>query len=272
MKFIEKLEASISKKNSLLCVGLDSDIGKIPREIVALKNSQFRFNKRIIDATAPFVCAFKPNSAFYEACGIAGIEDLKRTIQYINSQYPEIPVILDAKRGDIGNTNSGYVDFAYTYLHADAITVHPYLGREALSPFLEKEDKQVFVLCKTSNPGSGEFQNIESNGKPIYQIVAKNVAREWNAKNNCGLVVGATYPEELSIVRGLIGDMPILIPGIGAQGGDLEKTVKAGINSKKTGAIITSSRSILFASKDNDFDQKAAQEAERLKNAINSFR
>ncbi len=271
MHIQERIAESIKKNNSLLCVGLDSDTTKLPEGI---QNKQFEFNKAIIDATHDFVCGYKPNTAFYEGDGVVGIEALKKTCDYLRSTYPELLVILDAKRGDIGNTNSGYLKFAFDYLGADAITVHPYLGKEALQPFLDREDKGCIILCKTSNPGSSELQNtpIEESHTPFYQYLATKVATEWNEKANCLLVVGATYPKELAKVREITGEMTFLIPGIGAQGGDVEQTVKAGKNSHGTGMIINASRSVIFASSGNDFSEQARIEAEKLKNSINSFR
>ncbi len=269
MNFQSKLQEVSKKNNSLLCVGLDSDINKLPDYIKVSDNPQFEFNKAIIEATHDLVCAYKPNSAFYEAEGKEGIEQLRKTIHYLKEKYPEIPVILDAKRADIGSTNEGYVKFAYDYLGVDAITLHPYLGREALKPFLEKRDKEVFILCRTSNPGAGEFQDLMINGKPLYQVVAEKVAKEWNYYSNCGLVVGATYPDELDIVRHIVGNCPILIPGIGAQGGDVEKTVKAGVDNDGQNALINSSRGIIFASNNRDFAKRAREEAERLNDLIN---
>jgi orotidine-5'-phosphate decarboxylase len=194
-----------------------------------------------------------------------------------------VVVILDAKRADIGNTNEGYAKFAYDFLGADAITLHPYLGREALKPFLDRVDKGAIILCRTSNPGAGEFQDLlvsksqpaealAKEGRPLYQIVAGNVAGEWNYNNNCALVVGATHPTELEIVRRIVGEMPILIPGIGAQGGDVEKTVKAGVDKNGLNAIINSSRGIIFASNGLDFVQKAKEEAQKLRDLINQYR
>lgn len=257
--FREKLEAIVKKNNSLLCVGLDSDIQKIPKHILKLDHPQTTFNKGIIDETADLVCAFKPNTAFYESRGLPGIEALKRTCDYIREVYPEIPIILDAKRADIGSTNEGYVKFAFDWLGADAITLHPYLGKEALKPFLDRKEKGSIILCKTSNPGAGEFQD------DLYQKVAEHVAKEWNSNGNCALVVGATYPTELEIVRRIVGDMPLLIPGIGAQGGDVEKTVKAGVDSNGKNAIINATRSIIFA----DNPREAAQ---KLRDEINTYR
>lgn len=272
MKFKDKLDKIVEKNNSLICIGLDSDLDKIPIHLKTEKQPQFIFNKAIIDATHDLVCAYKPNIAFYEAEGIDGLLQLKTTVNYLKEKYPEIPVILDAKRGDIGNTNEGYVKFAFDFLGADAITVHPYLGKEALKPFLERKDKGILILCRTSNVGAGEFQDLEMGGKPLYQIVAEHIEKEWNYNGNCGLVVGATYPIELEIVRRIVKDLPLLIPGIGVQGGDVEKTVKAGVDKNGQNAIINSSRGIIFASRGGDFTQVARIEAEKLMNEINKFR
>lgn len=272
MTFQQKLDNAIEKNNSLVCVGLDSDMDKLPETVEHVQNPQFTFNKALVDATHNLICCYKLNSAFYEARGEQGIKELKLTCEYIRGIYPDVPIILDAKRGDIGNTNNGYVKFAYEYLNADAITLHPYLGQEAIKPFLMIEDKGAIILCKTSNPGSGEFQDLEIGSEKLYQIVAKKVAAEWNKSNNCLLVVGATYPDELKTVREIVGDMTLLIPGIGAQGGAVEKTVKAGLNSKNAGLIIHSARSIIFASKGDDFAEKAKKETEKLRNEINTYR
>ena len=272
MTFQQKLDRIVKKNNSLVCVGLDSDIGKIPDFIKTSTHPQATFNKAIVDATADLVCAYKPNSAFYEAEGKNGIEALKMTCDYIREKYPAVPVILDAKRADIGNTNNGYAKFAFDYLKVDAITVHPYLGEEAMKPFLEYKDKGIIILCRTSNKGAGEFQDLEIEGQPLYKIVAENVTHKWNKNNNCLLVVGATYPQELEEVREIVGDMTLLIPGIGAQGGDLEKTFKAGVNSQKKGMMINSSRQIIFASSEKDFADKARLETEKLNQAINFLR
>lgn len=272
MQIQDKFDQIIEKNNSLVCVGLDSDFSKLPKHLKDSENSQFEFNKAIIDATHDLVCAYKPNSAFYEALGSKGIEQLKMTCDYIKEAYPEIPIILDAKRADIGNTNEGYVTYAYEHLGVDAITLHPYLGSEAIKPFLDREDKAAIILCRTSNPGAGEFQDLVSDGQKLYQIVAKKVVNEWNKNNNCFLVVGATYPGELAEVRKIAGDMTFLVPGIGAQGGDVEQTVKAGLNSKKAGMIINSSRGIIFASTGEDFAEKAREETVKLRDEINKYR
>ena len=233
-------------ENKFVCVGLDQ--------------SSYEANKKIIDATYDLVCAYKPNSAFYEAEGVEGLKALKKTVDYIRQKDLQIPIILDAKRGDIGNTNEGYVKAIFDDLGFDGVTVSPYLGEESLRPFLERKDRGIIVLAKTSNPGAGEFQDLKVGGKPLYQIVAEHVAL-WNKNGNCGVVVGATYPKELATVRQIIGDnLPILIPGIGAQGGDLETTVKAGQDSRGQGIIINSSRGIIFADDPREATLKLHQE------------
>ncbi len=272
MSFLESLAARASASNSLLCVGLDSDSQKLPSHLPA-KNRVLAFNKAIIDTTADLVCAYKINSAFYESEGSAGIEQLKQTCDYIKSNYPDLPIILDYKRGDIGNTNDGYVRFAFDYLGADAVTVNPYLGAEALKPFLDRADKGIIILCLTSNPGAGEFQNLEVNGKKLYEVVAEKVKSDWNNNHNCLLVVGATRPEELAKLRQLMGEnFVFLVPGIGAQGGDIKATVKAGINKSGQGIIINSSREIIFASSDRDFDGASRIRALKTRDEINEAR
>ncbi len=272
MNFQQKLDNIIKKNNSLVCVGLDSNIDKIPVHIRNGEHPQSTFNKAIIDQTADFVCAYKPNTAFYEQRGKGGIEALKMTCDYINNNYPEIPIIIDAKRADIGNTNEGYVTFVFDYLGADAITLHPYLGKEALMPFLDQKDKGCIILCRTSNTGAGEFQDLETGGKKLYQIVAEKVVKEWNFNDNCLLVVGATYPEELAEIRKIAKNMTFLVPGIGVQGGDVEKTVNAGLNSKKAGMIINLSRGIIFASAEKNFAKRAGEEAKKLRDEINQYK
>ena len=265
---------------NFVCVGLDSDFARIP-ESAQWSNSHSKenipksirkFNRAIVEATCDLVGFYKPNSAFYEKYGTVGFEALRSSIRDIHDIAPDVPVVLDAKRGDIGNTNDGYVDAAFSFFEADAITVHPYLGSEALRPFLDQEDKGIIVLCRTSNPGAGEFQDLLIDGKPLYQHVAHRVSETWNKNGNCALVVGATYPDELREVRRIVGDMPILIPGIGAQGGDVEKTVTAGKDSRGRGMIINSSRGIIFASKEKDFAQVAREETQKLREMINRYR
>ena len=265
------------KQGKFLCVGLDSSLKKIPEAAQrgGTRETLVAFNRAIIDATRDIVGAYKPNIAFYEAHGDEGWNALRETIQYIHDAAPEVAVILDAKRADIGNTNLAYIESAFDHLRADAITVNPYPGKEALLPFLERKDNGVIVWCRTSNSGAGEFQDLMIGpstplgpSKPLYKIVAEHVAQEWNANGNCGLVVGATYPEELREVRAIVGDMPILIPAIGAQNGDLEKTVQAGKDSRGKGMIISVSRAVLFASDGPDFAKAAGEKAKELHQAI----
>ncbi len=257
-------------EQKFLCVGLDTDLQKIPEHLrgLGVQDAMFAFNREIIDATADIAGSYKPNTAFYEAHGDVGWEVLRETIQYIRSVAPHVPVIADAKRGDIGNTNNGYVDAVFGYLQADAVTVHPYLGSEALGPFLDRSDRGVIVLCRTSNPGAHEVQDIRVGDVPLYQEIARMVSESWNRNGNCGLVVGATYPEELLAVRSIARDLPILIPGIGAQGGDVEKTVKNGLDARGAGIIISSSRSIMYASNKEDYAEAARAAAQELDGAI----
>lgn len=266
---IEKFQKIVKTNNSLLCIGLDSDIKKLPAGF-----DQLQFNKAIIDSTNDLVCAYKPNSAFYEALGAEGIVNLKKTCDYIKSNYKNIPIILDAKRADIGNTNNGYIDFAFDYLGVDAITVQPYMGAEALQPFLDRTDKTIIVLCRTSNIGSKEFQDVYvDGGRSLYELVAHSVSKNWNKHHNCMLVVGATYPKEAAAIRTIVGDnMWFLVPGIGAQGGDVEATVKASKNSQGSGIIINSSRGIIFAGSGQDFAKVARSEAKKLRDQINKYR
>jgi orotidine-5'-phosphate decarboxylase len=272
--FIAKLERHW-QRGKFVCVGLDPEYSRLPETIKgshSIEDALFVFARDIIDVTHDLVCAYKPNIAFYEALGDNGLQALTRTVRYIKECYPPIPVILDAKRADIGNTNLGYVASAFDLLKVDAITVHPYLGKEALTPFLERKDKGIIVLAKTSNPGSGEFQNllVGEAREPLYQVIARSVAESWNTHRNCGLVVGATYPAELKRVREIIGDMPLLIPGIGAQGGDVAATVKAGRDSRGWGMIINASRSIIYASEGTDFARAARRATLALDGEINT--
>lgn len=273
MSFQEKLDKAIDKNNSLLCVGLDPAVDKMPNQFSGSEKPFLEFNKAIIDSTVDQVCCYKPNSAFYEALGASGIEQLKETCDYIKQNYPDIPILLDAKRADIGNTNAGYVTFAFDYIGADAITLNPYMGKSALQPFLDRANKGCVILCRTSNDGAEEFQSLKVGENNIAQIVAKNVANDWNQNNNCMLVVGATNPEEISELRQIAGEaVGFLVPGIGAQGGDLEATLKAGLNNDGKGLIISASRSIIYASSDEDFAQAARSEAEKTNSQINKYR
>lgn len=267
-----KLNTIMDIHNSLLCVGLDSEFEKLPAILKEEKYPQFTFNKEIIDATHEYVVAYKPNIAFYEARGEAGMHELKMTMDYLHERYDGIFTICDAKRADIGNTNKGYVSHIFDYLGFDAITLHPYLGSEALKPFLDREDKTSIILCRTSNKGAGELQDLDVKGEPLYLHVARTISEKWNTHKNCMLVVGATYPEEMKQIRSVVGDMTFLVPGIGAQGGDVKKTVEAGLNAKKRGIIVNSARNIIFASGGEDFAQQASNETLLLRDMINKHR
>lgn len=271
MKFIEKLKQAWAKNNSLVCVGLDPDLSKMPACVKAIKNPIFEFNKAIIDATRDHVCCYKPQAACYE--GQNAEEDLAMTLAYLRSQCPDIPVILDAKRGDIGNTSKMYARSAFERYCADAVTVNPYMGMDAIKPFLDYADKGVVVLCRTSNAGAKEIQELQlADGTPLYKHIAALIAGPWNYNGNNMLVSGATAPAELGEIRKIVGNTPLLVPGIGAQGGDLEGVLKYGLTADKTGLVINSSRGIIYASAEEDFAYKAGIEAEKLKNAINQFR
>jgi orotidine-5'-phosphate decarboxylase len=271
--FRDLIEGRWDEKKSV-CVGLDSDRAKIPQ--VAVKDSDEEtlvyFNSALVDATCDLVCAYKPNWAFYANLGLPGLSALIKTVTYINQRAPGVPVIGDMKVADIGNTNNGYVHAAFEIFGFDAITLHPYLGGEALQPFLSRPDKGFFVLSRTSNPGAGEFQDIRDyNGIPLFIEVARAVV-EWNKNGNCGIVVGATYPEELKEIRQEVGDLPILIPGIGAQGGEVESAVRYGMSERNKDAIYNSARAIIFGSSGPDFAEVGRQKTLELHNMINQYR
>jgi orotidine 5'-phosphate decarboxylase subfamily 2 len=263
MNSIDKYNQRAKKINSLLCVGLDADFAKIPKRFLKNKFPQFEFNKWIIKETHEYTTAFKPNSAFYEARGDKGMRELKMTMDYLNKNYPDIFTILDAKRADIGNTNNGYVSAIFDWLGFDAVTLHPYLGKEALLPFLARKDKGCIILGKTSNAGAGELQDLEIDGKKLWQVVAEKVSKNWNKNKNCMLVVGATYPKEMKKIREVAGDMTFLVPGIGAQKGDIKAVVKAGINKDGLGLIINSSRGIIFAKNPKEEAKKLQEEIQK---------
>jgi len=273
MDFLTKLDAIVTKNNSLLCVGLDPNIEMLPEHLQREPDAYLTFNKAIIDATADLVCAYKPNSAFYEARGADGIEELKATCDYIRQTAPDVPIILDFKRGDIGSTNDQYAKFAFDYLCVDAITIQPYMGREAVLPFLDRKEKGMIILLRTSNPGAGELQDIEIDGQKLYLKLLDSILKQWNTNNNCLVVVGATYPEEVAEIRKAAGEeLVLLIPGVGAQGGDLEAAVKAGVNLAGKGIIINSARDIIYASTGEDFAEAAKARATQVRDEINQYR
>lgn len=261
--FYQKLRAAWERSGSLVCLGLDPDLGRIPECLRAEADPVFAFNKAILDATAEHICACKPQFAHY--AGQDRLGSLRRTFEYLRTQYPHIVTILDAKRGDIGSTADYYAKEAFEIYEADAVTVNAYMGGDTLEPFTRYEDRGVIVLCRTSNPGSGELQELQIEGEPLYRIVARKAATEWNRNQNLALVVGATYPNELATVRAVTGNMPLLVPGIGAQGGDLKAVLEAGLTSDGKGLLINSSRGILYAGSSSDFAEQAAQAAHSLK-------
>ena len=269
---IDKYNQRAKKINSLLCVGLDADFEKIPEKFKSKKFPQFEFNKWIIKETHQYASACKLNSAFYEARGEKGMKELKMTMDYLIKNYPDIFTILDAKRADIGNTNNGYVSAIFDWLGFDAVTLHPYLGKEALLPFLERKDKGCIILCRTSNPGAGELQDLNvqhpmlHKNVPLWQMVSEKVCRDWNKNKNCLLVVGATYPEEMKKIRSLVGDMTFLVPGVGAQGGSVEEIMKVGLNSEGLGLIINSSRGIIFSENPKEEARKLCDKIRKYKN------
>ena len=271
MTFIEKLRQAWLNSNSMLVVGLDPDPVRFPRELQNRPNAIFDFCSGIIDATAPFACAFKPQIAYFASQGAESqLEDL---CAYLREKHPALPIILDAKRGDIGSTAEHYAREAFDRYQADAITVNPYMGTDTLEPYLARRDKGVIVLCRTSNPGGSDLQFIESaDGTPLYLKVASLAAERWNSHDQCALVVGATFPEEIAKVRERVGDMPLLIPGIGAQGGDIQATVGAGADSQGWGMMINSSRAILYAGGGDTWRDAAANAAQATRNAINAAR
>lgn len=269
MLFKKKFNIIVKKNNSLVCIGLDPVKEKIPKFLLKKTDSFFEFNKAIIDATHDLVCAYKPNIAFYEAEGIKGLKSLEKICHYLRKNYPEIIIVLDAKRADIDSTNLGYSKMAFDFLGVDAITLHPYLGREAIQPFLDLKNKYFFILCKTSNPGAGELQDLKvSKGKKLYIHLADQVVKKWNKNDNCGLVVGATYPKELKEIRKIAKNLIFLIPGIGAQGGNLKETISA---DKSGQYLINSSRGIIYASGKKDFAQAARKKTIKLKKTINNY-
>ena len=270
MGFIKTIETAWEQKDSLLCVGLDTDPNRIPVHLREEEFPIFDFNRTIIDYTFDLVCAYKPQIAFYSAS--KADHELSMTIDYIHENYPEIPVILDAKRGDIGSTADRYAVEVFDRYRADAVTVNPYMGGDTLEPFLKHKEKGIIILCRTSNPGAKDIQDLESNGRKIYQIIAHKATHVWNYNGNILLVVGATYPDELTEIREITGDMPFLVPGIGAQGGDVEKAVKSGKTRNGTGMIINSSRGIIYAGNGTDFAEKARKAAILLRDEINRYR
>ena len=265
------LTAAWRRADSMLCVGLDPDPARLPAALAGQPDAVFRFCRDIVDATAASVCAFKPQIAYFAAHN-GGEAALQRLIAHINGAHPDVPVILDAKRGDIGSTAEQYAVEAFDRFGADAVTLNPYMGRDSADPFLQRNERGCVFLCHTSNPGARDFQELDVGGEPLYQRIARTIANDWNTDGNCSLVVGATFPGELKVIRGIVGDMPLLIPGIGAQGGDVEATVRNGKTADGTGLMINSSRGILYASSGAGYAEAAADAARELRDAINRWR
>lgn len=271
MGFYKQLQAAWEKNNSLLCVGLDPDLARLPAGMQDA-DGVFEFCKQIVDSTADLVCSFKPQIAYFAA--LRAEPQLEALCRYIKQTYPEIPLILDAKRGDIGATAGQYAREAYERYQADAVTVNPYMGYDSVAPYLEWQDKGVIILCRTSNPGGSDLQFLDVGGRPLYQHVAKLVAEQWDKNQQCALVVGATFPKELAAVREIIGEMPLLVPGVGAQGGEVAATVQAGRTAKGLGMMINSSRAVLYAKTEQGEDYRAAARrvAMATRDEINLYR
>lgn len=266
----QKFDAAIQKNNSLVCVGLDAQLDKLPKHIHALRNPLFEFNKAIIDATHDLVATFKPNIAFYEAYGIEGLKQLKLTVEYLRRTYANIPVLLDAKRADIGNTSKMYAKSAFEYWEADAVTVYPYPGLDAIQPFFDYADRMTILLIRTSNPGAARISDLKVGEKPFYLKLAEEV-KSWD-KKNAGIFVGATYPSQLKEIREIFPNGFFLSAGLGAQEGDILAAVQAGIDKDGGGIVFNASRSIIYASEGKDFAEKARDAAEKLRDEINQHR
>ncbi|WP_344764849.1 orotidine-5'-phosphate decarboxylase [Actimicrobium antarcticum] len=274
MTFIKKLNEAWHTNDSLLCVGLDPDLNKLPVHLRNQPDAILQFCIAIIDATAASACAFKPQIAYFAA--LRAEDQLEAICEYLRAHYPHLPIVLDAKRGDIGATAEQYAREAFERYGADAVTVNPYMGHDSIAPYLEWKDRGAIVLCRTSNPGGSDLQFMQIDGTPLYQHVARLVAEKWNSNGQCGLVVGATFPHELAQVRAIVGNMPLLVPGIGAQGGDVQATVTAGKTADGSGMMINSSRAILYATPDpatgEDFAQAAQRVALATRDEINRYR
>ena len=264
--FLSRLQRACQTNRSLVCIGLDVDPTRMPVD------DPFQFNQAIIDATSDLCCAYKPNLAFYEAMGMAGLRALEKTVTYIRESAPNIIIIGDAKRGDIGPSGEAYARAMFKFWDFDAVTVNAWGGHDTVAPFLADPERGAFIWCRGSNSGAGDLQDLEvhlAQGlTPLYQHLAQS-AQGWNQQRNVGLVVGATYPEQLAAVRRACPDLPLLIPGIGAQGGDLEAAVRQGTDAAGRLAIINSSRGIIYASPDSDFPESARRAASRLRDSIN---
>ncbi|MCB1887675.1 MAG: orotidine-5'-phosphate decarboxylase [Rhodocyclaceae bacterium] len=270
MTFIDQIQRRWADQDTLLCVGLDPDPTRFPDAMRDRSDGILAFCREIVDATADLACAFKPQIAYFAAHRAE--DQLEDLIAYIHDRHPGVPVILDAKRGDIGSTAQQYAVEAFQRFAADAVTVNPYMGRDSIEPYLAWSDKGVILLCRTSNPGGSDLQFLDVGGERLFERVARLAATEWNSTGQCALVVGATFPREIARVREIVGDMPLLVPGVGAQGGDVEATVKAGLTAAGGGLMINSSRAVLYASRGEDFAAAARRVAQETRDAINRYR
>lgn len=270
MTFIEKLEHIWQQRNSLLCVGLDPNWEKIPAHLKEGPEPIYQFCKEIIDITHDLVCGYKPQIAYFAA--LKAEDQLEKVCEYLRTTYPHIPIILDSKRGDIGSTATMYAQEAFSRYQADAVTVNPYMGQDSAQPFLDYADKGVVLLCRTSNSGASDIQDLLVDDAPLYEKVADMISNEWNTNNNCCIVVGATWPEQMKRLRDITGDMPFLVPGVGAQGGDVEALVRAGQRADGRGLMINSSRAVLYADGSEDFALAARKVAQETRNLINKYR
>lgn len=270
MTFIKKLNQAWEVNDSLLCVGLDPSWEKIPYHLKNADYPIFEFCKQIVDKTHDLVCAYKPQIAYF--AGLSAEDQLQMICDYIRDTYPHLPIILDSKRGDIGSTAAMYAKEAFERFQADAVTINPYMGHDSAKPFLEYADKGVVLLCRTSNPGASDIQDLEVNGVPVYEKVATMISEQWNDNGNCCLVVGATWPEQMRRLREITGDIPFLVPGVGAQGGDVKAILAAGQTNNGTGLIINSSRAVIYADNGQEFAHAARKVAMATRDLVNQYR
>ena len=270
MTFLNKLSSAWKLNDSLLCIGLDPNWEMLPEHLKDQPFPIFEFCKEIIDATHDLVCGYKPQIAYFAA--LAAEDQLQMVCDYIHKEYPNLPIILDSKRGDIGSTAAMYAKEAFERYKADAVTINPYMGQDSAQPFLDYKEKGVVLLCRTSNTGASDIQDLEVEGSPLYERVASMISRQWNTNGNCCIVVGATWPEQMKRLREITGNMPFLVPGVGAQGGDVEAIVKAGQTSDGLGLIVNSARAVIYAGADANFANAARQVAIDTRDLINKFR
>ena len=270
LQLLSRIEKAWEKNNSMVCVGLDPSLEKLPEPIQKSEQPLFTFNKAIINATAPYACAYKPQFAYYAAAGAE--EELKQTIEYIHKNYPDHLIILDSKRGDIGATAEMYAKESFERYGAHSVTVNPYMGEDTVAPFTQNETKGCFILCRTSNPAAQEIQDELCGEEKLYEKIARLASDQWNKNKNLGLVVGATAPEQMKKIQEIAPDLPFLVPGVGAQGGSVKDVVQSGLDKNRQGLLINSSRGIIYAGSGEDFAEKAGLAAKALHEEVQSFR